>query len=889
MQCPTCQQELANQTHCENCNPKDVEFADATLRSKGNAEQGFADDSNNPLARAGLPQAADSVENPSGRPIEAEVPTGVDEQRRQEPASPPLTVETTVSGNSINSKGDLSIIGQIGQTIEDIRQTEVRESSIQAGHDVITANKVIFQTGGTSIKAEEEPFLYSLTRELPPRVIKLHESAQIKVRETLAQLKATRLMFITCPYAHFAVDAGHIAIEGLGLDDPSQKRQLYYEDAARKGIEFSVPKLLDQIPEEEDERAILVYAQSSYAQSFFDSFFDTPSRIDSVLADLKRSHLFLIVIVAPQSVINTLGSLKRTPPFAYAEIPFLSPFLRQHYPDYERLEAEIIAQWKLGKWEKEETNFCQQILDLHETEQLEDVVAAGGPDDPRLSAESLLKESGRIEKTVLYTAAFFQEVTVSEFCSVIEVLLDGRGSSVAASSYSGAPTGTQAELPLSRIWEEEKDNIFNKWLRETSIAKDSVRVVTLSNSALREPLGRLFKKQHRFYLIDQFTALEKRGVFFHPSIRLAENMTNLTVQMAGSFPDKFNENWVLDLVRCLRRHFALDPSDATDGDDGSMFQFLQSSQPGAFNLALSRVSAVLRRMLESPQLKGMVQSSLEQFIKCGYHEEALLLIKQLQFTPEFDELYWFKQLLHRANNKTRHLTYYYLYAYLKRMGTGAYEMLKKIETWLPPAERTPDSYSQFDYFVLRLLIQYCVETVARFNTDHYGDWPSRYPLLMVEDADGAAERTSLLARWLLHPGIEVTLARLRMDGTQMTLIGALLAEWAFILLGPEGGSAVKSSIADRGNSVRPGGAATEGTADAQYSAIMLVDLLVSQFTSRTNLVQRLELLSYWNRLDHDLLKHLLSLPRAGELRNQLSWKRDVVCTLIKRIKRGPLK
>ncbi len=128
-----------------------------------------------------------------------------------------------------------------------------------------------------------------------------------------------------------------------------------------------------------------------------------------------------------------------------------------------------------------------------------------------------------------------------------------------------------------------------------------------------------------------------------------------------------------------------------------------------------------------------------------------------------------------------------------------------------------------------------------------------------------------------------------MDGTQMTLIGALLAEWAFILLGPEGASAVKSSVADRGNGVRPGGAVTEGAADAQYSAIMLVDLLVSQFTSRMNLVQRLELLSYWNRLDHDLLKHLLSLPRTGELRNQLSWKRDVVCTLIKRIKRGPLK
>jgi hypothetical protein len=875
-------------THCEDCEREAEAYVETASRREGNVEPEFANDSNvHPIPEV-QPQVADSSEDSSNPPSESE-PAPVNEPPSQETASPTSTVGTAVSGNSIDAKGDLSIIGQVNRTIEDMYQTEVRDSKIQAGHDVITAHQVILHAGGQSGKTEEEISLYSLTQELPQRILGLHESARIEVSGKVAELKATRLMFITCPYAHFAVDAGHVVVESLGLATCAQNRLLTYEDAARKNIEFSAPKLLEQIPEEKDERAILVYAQSISAQSFLDSIFDTPNRIDHIRAELQRNGLSLIVIVAPQNASKLVGLLKRTPLFVYTEIPFLRPFLRQNYPDdSQRLEADIIAQRAQGKWEKEETNFCQQILDLYETEQLEAIVAAGGPDDPKLSAESLLKESDSVEKTVLYAATFFQEITASEFCHVVETLLDGRTVSADPQTNGDGQVRAQVETPLLRIWEEEKDRIFNELLRETSGAKDSVRVVSLSNSALRKPLRMFFEKQHRFYLIDQFKSLEKRGVLFHHSTRLAENMTEIAIQMAGSFPDEFNENWVLNLIDRLQRHFEFSPSEASDGENAAMFQFLRSSQPGAFNLALSRVSAVLRRMLESPQLKMMVQSSLEQLIKGGYHDETLLLVKHLQFTPGFDELYWFKQLLHRANNTARHLTYYHLYVYLKKMNSGAYEVLKKIEAWLPPVGRAPATYSQLDYFVLRLLIQYCVETVARFNTAHYGNWPSRYPLFVVKDYEEADERTSLLARWLLHPGIEATLSKMRMGGTRMTLTGALLAEWAFILLGPKGASTADKSFAPGENGAWTGGVSVERAPNAQYSASMLFDLMVWQFASKTNSSQRLELLKYWYQLDHDLLKYLGSLPFASGLRSQLSWKRDVVRQLITRIKNQPL-
>src|SRR5260370_12639402 len=126
-------------------------------------------------------------------------------------------------------------------------------------------------------------------------------------------------------------------------------------------------------------------------------------------------------------------------------------------------------------------------------------------------------------------------------------------------------------------------------------------------------------------------------------------------------------------------------------------------------------------MLVSTMLKGPVQASLEQLLKGGHHQETLWLVKRLQFTPEFDQLHWTKQLLQRADTATRHLAYSYLRSQLIRMGNGVYEALTRIATWLPPPERSLGTYSQFDFLVLRLLIQYSLETVQRFKAEHYGD------------------------------------------------------------------------------------------------------------------------------------------------------------------------
>jgi hypothetical protein len=856
MQCPSCGQELADQAHCQNCDWQGKASEKETSSPEAPVIEEPAEELNTTPAQDSPLQSADSFDQKT----ESEPPANGEEGKAaqpSQPASPAPDIKITVSGSTVDAKGNINIIG-VAQGL--LNQTE-------------------------QSKIEEEKSLYSLTERRPQRPSELHHSVRAELGQLVSCLRTTRLMFVTCAYKKFAKDAGSAAVEGLTIADPEHDRVLRHDEALRKNVEFNVGKLLEQKLEEEGDTAILVDAHAGAAEEFSDSILRDPAWLDITKDALESKHLFLVVIISSRYAAKTLRNVKRNSQFVYWEIPFLRPFLEQNYPSqHEQLQALIIQQRAEGLWEKDETDFCQQIISYHDREQLQKVVEGGGPKDPDLLADSLLTGSSQVEKVVLYAAAFFQEITPLEFCRVVESLLAKRTIKISLPTNGArgdaALVPAQAEIPLSQIWEEEKDDIFTRLLRETSSDKESVKVVGLSDPALREPLRRFFDKRHRFYLIDQFKALQERGIFFYPSIRLAENTTQIAVEMACLYSDEFNEGWIVSLIRRLRQHFESDSSSAPDGED-AMFQFLRSSQPGALRLALARVSDIFRRMLELAQLKGMVHSSFEHLIKGGYQEDTLLLLKLLQFTPEFDALYWFKQLLHRADPRTRHLTYIYLCSYLKGMGSGVYEGLKKIETWLPHAERDPGSYSQFDNYVLRLLIQYSVETVARFNAKHYGDWPSRYPLFAIKDYETARERTSLLARWLLHPGIDATLVGLRMGGTQMTLIGALLAEWTFILLGPSEPSPVDTQAPPGRAGATIG---TERVADNGFSSAKLYDLLIQQFASRTDSNQRLELLKYWNRLNYDLLIFLGALSYASELRKELGWKRNLVSRLIKQFK-----
>lgn len=831
MICPGCNQEHDDNQACPNCS-QEPKVIDPNAGKQPGAD---------PAAQSLPPNGAAPPQAGAGDAAQQGDPP---------PATSTTNVKINITDTSTTSGGPTTVAGVLNQ----------------------------FNIADQPHKIEEEKSLWDFVKPLSPRSERYYKPAPADLQSMVLTLIADRVILISSSYDEYARDAAWEVIEAMPESSDRCNGRLAFEDTVGKTSQFSPQKLWEQRQEAEAEAEIvlLVDALDGQANTFPASMLGHYARFEAAKQDLKNSKLFLVVVVNHQyATEQRLSQPNRTyKSFSYWNIPFLEPFFQRWFPGHEQLLAELAKQRASGKWEADDSSFTQQVVNYYHTDRLLEVINNGGPKDPDSSAESMLKTACPVEKTVLYTATFFNEITSPEFCRVVESLLGTRTmlKDAPAMSTNGATTTTaKIEVPLRRVWDDEKDEIFTKLLVETSTATDSPRTVSLSEFNLAEPLRKLFEKRHRFYLIDQFKALQQTGIFFYPSLRLAKNTTQLAVDLAQIYPDEFNEGWIVTMVKRIREYFATRGSDDEQVDD-PMFYFLSNTQPGAFHVAFARVSEICQRFLDSPQ-KIVVPNSLDYLMKNDYQQEVLWLIKQLKFNPEFDDWYWLKQLLHRADISTKYLTYYYILSYLKQLGTRVYDGLKKLEGWLPPTDRS--NFTDFDTFIFRILIKYCLDTIDRFKDKHYGKWPSRYALFTLTDVETANSRFGLLANCLLHPGVDRTLAGLNIDGTRIDLIGILLAEWSFILLGTP---SLPQTPARNGKEDQRQGEVENCTAS------QMLDLLLKQFLGRLDSRQRLELLKYWTQLDSALFQFGHSHSIASEQRDEMKWKRALVQRLIRELK-----
>jgi hypothetical protein len=539
-----------------------------------------------------------------------------------------------------------------------------------------------FNSGDQSHQVEEEKSLHYSVKQLTSRTTREYRPTEGDLQKMVASLIEDNLILISSSFAEYAFDTAWEVIESLPYSDTRFQGRIAFEDTIGKDIEFSLQKLCEQRADSEVETVLLVDALHSQADTFPASLLGKCSQVEAAKQDLRNSKLLLVVVINHEYATekNLSQPTLSYKSFSYWNIPFLEPFFKNVFDDHENLLAEITKQRAARKWEEDELSFTQQVINYYVNDKLRDVINNGGPKDPETFVETKLKTACPVQKTVLYTATFFNEITSPEFCRVVEALLGTRTLLMDAPDIGRngtTPAKTKIEVPLRRLWDEEKDEIFTELLVETSTSSDSPRTVSLAEYNLAEPLRKRFEKYHRFYLFDQFRALQHSGIFFYPSLRVAKNTTQLAVELAHLYPDEFNEGWIVALVKRISKYFGEGVSDE-DQADNTMFRFLSNTQPGAFNVAFARVSEVCQRFLEVPQQKSVVPNSLEYLMQTGYQHEVLLLIKQLKFNQDFDDWYWLKQLLNRSNSKTQYLTYYYIVSYLKQMGTSVYEGFKKI-------------------------------------------------------------------------------------------------------------------------------------------------------------------------------------------------------------------
>lgn len=412
-----------------------------------------------------------------------------------------------------------------------------------------------------------------------------------------------------------------------------------------------------------------------------------------------------------------------------------------------------------------------------------------------VQANLVFQENEPLENTLLYTATFFPELSPHDFERVISFLLEDRPLAVRVKS----PITTeecetkileiQEEKQLIKIWKNnlyQRDQFLVKCHLRAVRLEDSSQVIDFSLPHLRRELKKYLEEQQTFYLKEQFK--RTRLLLFDSSLSVAKNAIDLSINMARSSPKIYGEDWLLEIVVVFTNQANSDIDTNLDSAQQLQRVLLEIEAKKRNNFVFTRISALVYQMLENFQLQDGVKSFLDRLMSAQFYEAVLAIVKHLRSVPQFNGIYWVKQLLDRGKGEIRSEAYKLLYSWLKQSGYRIYDLLEVLKTWLPESSRSPKSYSPSNEYALQLFVEYCQDTTSNLDPKYYGYWPSKYPLFSPLRGSSVDDKLETLVSWLFHLDIEGKLALRHIvdEGINATqLIGFLIAQWFIILCGLE--------------------------------------------------------------------------------------------------------
>lgn len=504
----------------------------------------------------------------------------------------------------------------------------------------------------------------------------------------------------------------------------------------------------------------------------------------------------------------------------------------------------------------------KNISDLSELENIDSTFE-------EVQAKSLFKNDEPIKNTVLYTATFFPQLSPHEFETVVSFLLEDQPP-ILVTDYSQVLTNTneiktietKLQKSLIEIWKDSlnqpDNNFLNKCYLTTVRLEDGSQVIDFSLPYLRQELKDYLEKQP-IYVGNQFKRVQL--LLFSPSVKIASSVIELTVQMAVSHPQIYRDNWLLAIILEFTEeaNWEIDATIDTEKNLQNLLAELEAEQRR--EIVFARISFLIYEMLEHPQLKEATDKFIERLISAQRYDAVIAIIKHLYDVPEFNRLYWVKQLLDRGNGQTRSDAYKLIYNWLKQSGSQIYNFLESIKTWLPDSNRSSDNYSYANEYALQLLIEYCLETTEKFDEKYYGYWPSKYQLLAYLQDNEVDHKLEILISWLFHPDDQGGLALKHLVDKNIDpiqIIAELIAEWFTILYGLE-------------------------KKEPNSEAYSLGNKILQQVILVTNLSQQKDLIQAWFQITDDLLTASEYYRQANNSKQmkQLIQKR----TLVKQLKK----
>ena len=783
-----------------------------------------------------------------------------------------------------------------------VKKSKVKQVAKIEGDHGVAAEQVIQHFHNYSpikeqSKKEDNRSIVEMTRELPQNIPPF-VSEDLPLY--LEQLREDRLLLISCPDGQLPLAAANALVERLSLTKDEQKRFLDFNRNDEESANLNIYFFLERKDDLEEQTAIVIDAVNRKADPFLDSLiYDaTPSSLTHLTAELRHDELLMVCLVEAAEVERRLANLKRERKldnesmFTLWQVPFLEPLLKQYFPDrYVELAEQILRQRREQpmRWSEDDRDFCSELKSLLKKGRLLEKLNEAETPQETVLASTIFKGNDPLPDTVAYVGTFFPDLSPQEFVRVVNLLLGTRTKLVLVPAEKTNEEGKiiqveiQKELPLVQVWQDSQDRILDQCHLVTTI-KNSTRVIVFDDHRLRENMQEHLERKHPLYLEGQFECVQKMGLLFDPSAKIAGNVMRLVISMAACFAEDFIADWLLEIMAELEAGRDDDDEALTHASENPIFQMVKETNPTKAHAKIyQRIAELLRKILEEDRLQGIIEGLMQRLMSARLHDSVLALVRRIKFAPGFDAFKWLKQLLDQGNADTRQEAYEYIYFSVKEMGVRGYQVLEDLEAWLPKEDRHTRDYSYSNLHSLRLLLDLSSETLENFDPKNYGLWPTAYSLLAFKDVETARRYLQLLTRWLFHPGMKHAFIDFGIEVDINTLNSALIAEWNFILLAPtDAATNEKSDRATRSAQSVESQIEKAAPPHVGIEALTVRNILLEQVLAQSSRAQQREMLEYWNALKERMLmlSNLLCVtPNTKEYKETI-WKRRLLKDLI---------
>jgi hypothetical protein len=747
---------------------------------------------------------------------------------------------------------------------------------------------------------EETKPLIDLTSELPSANTDACCIEPTLIEECCEHLKTSRLLLISCADKQIATSSAYAVVDAMGRVHASlQGRFLDFERIARGNIQPSVFVLRsanESNTEDSPKNGEVVIVvdtigrhQDSKAQQFLNSLMGTSFPVLSL--DLKQKQVSLLCLVDVEAIQARMQmtidgeTYEDTLACPHREVPFLGTLLRQHFPEtYEHVQAKIEQQ--RGRWGTNNKRFWIEIKELIKRKQLlsllETPYAPNEVDIDALFKDDDIDQDVRI--VVLFVAIFCPNLNAREFHRVVQLLLGDRTRTVTVNTTRINDKGivetldVKEERSLLEIWQQRSDKIKEECHLHSVPDTEITRVIDFKDDRLRPMLKQVLEQEHAFFTSTHIERLFTAGLLFDPSPRISDSLVKVTAAAAASDPDYYGTELLLETITKFEQVFEKDEPAAISTI--APLQLLSDLGKSEASLRLySRLSNLLRILLDQYKLHAAAQSLLEQLVRRKHYESVFKIVVGLRFTQGFDQFHWLKQLLERGDLEVKTLTFGYLHRCLRGMGTKVYQIFVGLDAWLPKYEQKKDqtpiqqkSATASGSYALVLLMAYCLETTRDLKASDYGAWPSCHPLFVFPDVDTANTNLSLLARLLFHPWMNDAFPK-EEDEDESTdvqdLISDLIFHWILILFGPPRDEDEQQRIEKP--STGP-------------NSITVNQILIQNVVANASDEQRQHMLARWQNASELMLYIIKMLPYGDEAREEMVWQRSLLDDLINQFK-----